>query len=103
MAVDETAQKAQPFSHVVPVIANVAFHDTSIDGEKLGHVCGLGKEISGMAELRCLDNRGPLKIEDVFGPKQVKATSTFAELVEIEGVIVWLPSNQRDVEIPRHA
>src|SRR5712692_9403578 len=103
MAVDDPAQKAEPFSHVVPVMANVVFHDTPVDGEKLGHAGGPGKKIGGMAKLRRLHDYCLRKIEDVFRPKQVQAASTLAELPVVEGIIIWLPCDVRDVEIARNA
>jgi len=66
-------------------------------------LAGLEKEITRVAELRRLNDHRPLKIENVFRPKQVKVTSMLTELLVIENVVVWLPGNQRDVEIPRHA
>jgi len=49
------------------------------------------------------DDHCRLKIEDARQPKQVKTTRTLAELLVIEGVLVRLPGNQRDIEIARNA
>src|SRR5260370_37678921 len=103
MAVNEPAQKAEPFGYVTAVVSNVILREAHVNGQKLGHVDGLREEVSRVAQLRRLHDHGPLKIEYVFRPKQVNATSTHAELLVIERVVVWLPGNQRDIDIPRHS
>src|SRR6266852_5836095 len=99
MAVDDPAQKAEPFPYVAAIVPNVVLGDVPVDCQEIGHAGGPGKKIGGMAELRSLHNYGFLKVEDVFGPKQIKVTSTLAELLVVEGVIIWLPRDLRDVEI----
>jgi hypothetical protein len=99
MSVDQAAQEAQPFRHVIPILADVVLGRGFVDSEKFDHAHGFGKEIRGMAELRCLDNYRPLQIENVFRPEQINVASALAELPVVEDVVVRLPSNERNIEV----
>jgi len=50
MAVNKSAQEAESFGYVTTIVTNVLPLDAPVDGQKLGHACGLGEEISGVAE-----------------------------------------------------
>src|SRR5260370_39372586 len=103
MAVDDPAQKAEPFPYVAAIVPNLVLGDVPVDCQEIGHAGGPGKKIGGMAELRRLHNYGFLKGEDGFGPKQIKVTRPPGELLAVEGGIIWLPRNVRDLEIAWNA
>ena len=103
MAVDEPTQKAEPFTYVAAIVPNVVFGHVPVNCQEIGDAGGSGKKIGGMAELRSFHDYSLLKIEDVFRPKQVQAARTAAELPIVEAIIIWLPGDQRDLEIPRDA
>jgi len=39
----------------------------------------------------------------MYSDETVETTRTLAELLVVEGVVVRLPGNQRDIEVARHA
>jgi hypothetical protein len=92
-AMDETAQEAEFLSHVTAILENLFPGDLTVDRQEFGNTAGLGEEVSRVARLRRLHDYRLLKIEDVFRPKEVKATSTLAKLLVIESVVVRLPCN----------
>jgi hypothetical protein len=103
MAVDETAQKPQPFSYVPAVVPKVVLGHVPIGCQKLRHAGRVGEKIGRMTELRGLHQYSRFTIENVFRTKEIDSTSTPAELFVEKGIVVWLPRNQSDVKIARDA
>ena len=63
---DDPAEKAQHLSDIAAVLPNVFLGGPGVDGEKCLRATGFGKDVSRMAQLGSLDDRGGLEKKDVL-------------------------------------
>jgi hypothetical protein len=64
---------------------------------------GLGKQVSRVSQLRCLDGDHLGEVEDILLTEKVESPCPLAELVVVERVIIGLPRDLSDIEVARNA
>ena len=73
-AVDNAPQETQAFPDVVPIVPDILLGDPSMQAEETLHASWFGKDLGGMAQLRCFDDNRLLQVENVLTAKQVDAS-----------------------------
>src|SRR6266852_705559 len=92
-AVNDASQESELRGDVVAVLSNVVFCSFGVLSKEALHAPWLCEYVSGVAQLRSLDDHCLFYIEDVFVAKQVDVAGMARELAIEERVVIGTPTD----------
>src|SRR4051794_84178 len=99
----DTSNESEFLGQVSPVLPNVVSGCDGVLPHKLADIRGLREDVGGVPQLRDFDDNGARQLEYELIAKVVNVLAAFLQLQVEVRVVVWLPTELRNIEIGRHS